>query len=119
MKNSFIILIFFLFFSPFKIWSQSVVNNNVEISNKEKKTIVVYGSEDCHYCTDTKKFLIENKIDFIFFDIDKDKNALNEMLAKLRAAKISANGLGIPVIDKYGEVFTNNINFEDFLKKLK
>jgi glutaredoxin 3 len=41
------------------------------------------------------------------------------MLGKLRAAKISANGLGIPVIDKYGEVFTNNINFEDFLKKLK
>ena len=109
----------FLLFSPSKIWSQSIVTTNLETSNKEKKTIVVYGSEDCHYCTDTKKFLIDNKIEFIFFDIDKDKNALNEMLAKLRAAKISVNGLSIPVIDKYGEVFTNTINFEDFLKKLK
>ena len=60
--------------------------------NKEKKVIMVYGSPDCHHCIDTKKFLTENKIEFVFYDIDSDRNALNEMLAKLKAAKISANG---------------------------
>jgi hypothetical protein len=40
------------------------------------------------------------------------------MLAKLKKANISLNNLGIPVIDKYGEIFTNNANFDDFLKKL-
>lgn len=83
-----------------------------------KKVIFVYGSSNCHYCTDAKNILIENKIDFIFYDIDTDKVALNEMLTKLRKANISTNNLGIPVIDKYGELFSNNTTFDDFIKKL-
>jgi glutaredoxin len=83
-----------------------------------KKVIFVYGSSDCHYCTDAKNILIEKKIDFIFYDIDNDKVALNEMLTKLRKANISTNNLGIPVIDKYGELFSNNTTFDNFIKKL-
>ena len=109
----------FCVFMPSYFLAQSTVKQEPTAINKEKKVIMVYGSPDCHHCIDTKKFLTENKIEFVFYDIDNDRNALNEMLAKLKAAKISTNGLGIPVIDKYGEVFTNNIIFEDFLKKLK
>jgi glutaredoxin 3 len=111
-KITFLFILFFAFF-------QSNLNAQI-IANpeKSKKVIIIYGSPDCHYCTDTKNILIENKIDFIFYDIDTDKVALNEMLAKLKAAKISTTGLGIPVIDKYGEIFSNNANFDDFLKKL-
>lgn len=83
-----------------------------------KKVIFVYGSSNCHYCTDAKNILIEKKIDFIFYDIDIDKVALNEMLTKLKKANISTNNLGIPVIDKYGELFSNNTTFDDFIKKL-
>lgn len=84
-----------------------------------QKVMVVYGSDDCHHCIDTKTFLKENKIEFIFYDIDKNPEALKEMLGKLRAAGISTSNLGIPVIDKQGVVFTNNGVFEEFLKKLK
>ncbi len=83
-----------------------------------KKLLIVYGSPDCHHCTDTKKFLTDNKINFVFCDIDHDKTAVQEMLSKLKAAKISTQGLGIPVIDKNGQIFQNNGNFDDFLKKL-
>ena len=111
-KISFLILLFFAFFQ-FNLNAQIIAK-----PEKSKKVIIIYGSPDCHYCTDTKNILIENKIDFIFYDIDTDKVALNEMIAKLKAAKISTSGLGIPVIDKYGEIFSNNANFDDFLKKL-
>jgi len=85
---------------------------------EKTKTIIIYGSPDCHYCIASKNFLIEHKIPFIFFDIDTNKDALNEMLSKLKKANISLNNLGIPVIDKYGAIFTNNAKFDDFLIKL-
>ena len=90
--------------------------NATQIANS--KVIVIYGSPDCHYCIDLKKTLIEKKKRFIFFDIDTNESALNEMLSKLNKAKISTNNLGIPVIDKYGELFSNNTTFDDFIKKL-
>ena len=113
MKKHAVLLFLFLVLFQSNLKAQTIVE-----TTKVETKIIVYGSADCHYCIDTKKYLTENKIDFVFYDIDKDKAALAEMLAKLRAAKISVNGLEIPVIDKYGEIFTNNIVFEEFLKKL-
>lgn len=83
---------------------------------KERQEIVIYGSPDCHYCTDLKEKLVANNIKFIFNDIDHDKIALNEMLTKLKKANISSNNLAIPVVDKYGEMYLNNGNFDDFIK---
>lgn len=111
--------LFLLFFALFQYDINAQTIDELEKKDENpKKTILIYGSKDCHYCTDAKKILLENKIDFIFYDIDTDKIALNEMLSKLKVAKISTSGLGIPVIDKYGEIFSNNGNFDDFLKKL-
>ena len=87
-------------------------------SASEKKVMIVYGSDECYHCTDTKKYLKENQIKFVFYDIDKSQDALKEMLFKLKTANISTNNLSIPVIDKQGVIFTNNIPFEEFLKKL-
>jgi glutaredoxin 3 len=115
-KITYLLLLFFALFQ-YNLNAQALSKSKKTIE-KTKKVILIYGSPDCHYCTDTKKILIKNKIDFIFYDIDTDKVALNEMLTKLKAAKISTTGLGIPVIDKYGEIFSNNANFDDFLKKL-
>lgn len=113
---------FFLFFQSI-CHAQSIAKtaeNKVEISDNKnvKKAIIIYGSPDCHHCIDTKKFLTEHQISFVFQDIDHDKTAVQEMLSKLRAANISTKGLGIPVIDKNGEIFQNKGNFDDFLKKL-
>lgn len=84
-----------------------------------KKTIIIYGSDECHHCTDTKAFLKEKKIDFVFYDIDKNPSALQEMLVKLRKANVSTSNLGIPVVDKNGVLFSNNVDFQEFLKKLE
>ncbi|MCF6128433.1 glutaredoxin family protein [Flavobacterium sp. AS60] len=116
MKKSVALLFFLMLFVSHNLSAQE--NQTKTITKAEKPVMIVYGSDECHHCTDTKKYLKENNIEFVFYDIDKNQEALKEMLFKLKKAKISTNNLSIPVIDKQGVVFTNNIPFEDFLKKL-
>jgi glutaredoxin 3 len=93
--------------------------NQTKAETKPEKTVmIVYGSDECYHCIDTQKYLKENHIEYLFYDIDKNQDALREMLFKLKNANISTNNLSIPVIDKQGVIFTNNIPFEEFLKKL-
>lgn len=108
MKKILLLLFFFTAFIPSQLHAQEI----------SKKAIIIYGSDDCHHCIDTKAYLKKNNIEFVFFDIDKNVAALKEMLAKLKNAGISTSNLGIPVIDKQGVIFTNNGVFEEFLKKL-
>jgi glutaredoxin 3 len=114
MKKSVALFIFLVFFIN-NITAQESQTTSTKL---EKIVMIVYGSDDCHHCTDTKKYLKENHIEFVFYDIDKNQEALKEMLFKLKKANISTNNLSIPVIDKQGVIFTNNIPFEAFLKKL-
>ena len=107
-KTCFLFLLFFGF-----------MNHSVMAQEVSKKTIIIYGSDECHHCTDTKAFLKEKKIDFVFYDIDKNPSALQEMLAKLRKANVSTSNLGIPVVDNNGVLFSNNGDFQEFLKKLE
>jgi glutaredoxin 3 len=109
--------LFFLFFYQSNLVAQTSIGKE-EPKEKTTKVIFVYGSADCHFCIATKQKLIESKLNFVFYDIDTDKAALTEMLNKLRNANISTNNLGIPVIDKYGEIFTNNTDFQQFLLKV-
>ena len=117
MKNSHYLLILFVLLFQFNLNAQAIDSTEKKVE-ETNKTIIIYGSTECHYCIAAKNILIENKIEFVFYDIDTNKEALNEMLAKLRKANISTSNLGIPVIDKYGELFSNNGNFDDFLKQL-
>jgi glutaredoxin len=87
-------------------------------TKSEQKAILIYGSDTCHYCVDTKKYAEDHQLKFIYFDIDKDEKALKEMLTKLRQNNISTANLNLPVVDKNGLVFTNEIDFSSFLKKL-
>jgi glutaredoxin len=82
------------------------------------KSIIVYGSDTCHYCVDTKQFLKDKKVDFMYYDVDVNQEKLQEMLRKLRKANIATSNLSLPVIDKGGEIFTNSNPFEAFLKKI-
>ena len=86
--------------------------------SKEQLPLIVYGSDACHYCIDTKTFLNKKNITFIYYDIDTDKVKEQEMLSKLTYAGISIDNFQLPVVDKGGDVFTNGSNFITFLKKL-
>jgi glutaredoxin len=97
------------------------INGNAQtVLAKEDNTklIIIYGSPDCHYCTDLKDSLTKKQMPFVFFDIDRDTDALNQMLTKLRSANISTNNLQIPVVDKYGLMYVNNADFKDFITKI-
>lgn len=109
--KSFFLTIFFLF-------SIQIGFSQENRPKSEQKPILIYGSDTCHYCIDTKKFAEENQLKFIYFDIDKDEKALKEMLTKLRQNNISTSNLNLPVVDKNGLVFTNEVDFSSFLKKL-
>lgn len=87
---------------------------------KESKTekIIVYGSDSCHSCIDTKAFLKEKHIKFIYYDIDINKKKEQEMLVKLQKANISIDILSLPVIDNKGAIFLNEGNFKEFIKTL-
>jgi glutaredoxin 3 len=106
----------YLMFLIFGIFSANAQQKHTTpVVNK----VIIYGSDECHHCTDTKAFLTQNNISFAFFDIDKNPEALKEMLLKLKNANISTQNLGIPVVDKNGVIFTNTGVFEEFLQKLK
>ncbi|AXG70697.1 glutaredoxin 3 [Kordia sp. SMS9] len=89
-----------------------------ESKHKITKTIIVYGSDTCHFCVDTKQFLKDKKVTFTYFDVDVNNEKLQEMLQKLRKANIPVSNLSLPVIDKNGEIFTNSEPFEAFLEKI-
>ena len=96
---------------------------NAQVTNDKNKVtkhdkIIVYGSDTCHYCLDTKAYLKEKKVDFIYYDVDVNLVKQQEMLLKLQKANISIETLNLPVIDKKGDIFTNGDNFDTFLKRL-
>lgn len=114
MKKIVSFYLFFLILYNFNVFGQQ----NSKTTN-DGLEVIVYGSDECHHCIETKNFLKEKKIAFVFYDIDKQPEALNEMLTKLRKANISTSNLGIPVVDKKGVLFLNNGDFQEFLKKLE
>ena len=83
---------------------------------QEQKIIIVYGSDTCHYCTETKEYLKEKKVKFIYFDVDVNIEKQQEMLVKLQKANISIETLILPVVDKKGVLITNGEDFEAFKK---
>lgn len=88
------------------------------IEKKETKKMIVYGSDTCHYCLDAKAYLIERKIDFIYYDVDLNLVKQREMLVKLQKAGISVDNLSLPVVDVQGKMLMNDASFEVFLEKL-
>lgn len=113
MKAFYTLLFVFTFLFQYNGNAQTVV-----AKKDTKKIIIIYGSPDCHYCTDLKESLSKKQMAFVFFDIDKDQVALNQMLTKLKNANISTNNLQIPVVDKYGQIYVNNADFKDFITKI-
>ncbi|WP_298341542.1 glutaredoxin family protein [uncultured Algibacter sp.] len=96
---------------------KSDLNSNVSSQNKSNK-LIVYGSDTCHFCVDTKAYLKEKKIDFIYYDVDINLLKQREMLIKLQKAGIPVDNLSLPVVDLGNKLVMNEANFENFLKKL-
>lgn len=100
------------------LYTSLTFSQNNTLDKKKDKLLIIYGSNSCHYCLDTKLFLEEKNIEFLFYDIDVNKKKLIEMLNKLRSNGIDTSQLQLPVVDKSGKLFMNDKNFQEFLKKL-
>lgn len=85
---------------------------------QEKSKMIIYGSNTCHYCIDAKDYLSENKIEFIFYDIDVNILKQIEMIEKLSKANIPTSSINLPIVDKGGVIVMNSGNFNDFLKTI-
>ncbi len=109
------LLILVLFLSTIQSSGQDKINIK---TNSKTKQIIVYGSDTCHYCIDTKTFLQSKNIEFTYYDIDVNKVKEQEMLVKLKKANIPVYTLSLPVIDNKGDVFLNEGDFKEFLKLL-
>ncbi|WP_242202881.1 glutaredoxin family protein [Aestuariivivens insulae] len=111
-----IVFIIALTYVSFGQVSDSISKTVTEQKTSEK--VIVYGSDTCHYCIDTKAYLKEKKIDFIYYDVDVNLLKQREMLVKLQKAGVPVDNLSLPVVDLNGKLVMNGSNFEDFLKKL-
>ena len=87
-------------------------------TKKELKKMIIYGSDTCHFCTDTKAYLKERKVDFIYYDVDVNLVKQREMVVKIQKAGMSLDNLSLPVIEKNGNLLMNNGDFDTFLKGL-
>lgn len=110
MKQLTIVLLFLI--------SYQVNSQRLDQKSKDhhQQKIIVYGSDSCHSCIDTKAFLKEKGIKFTYYDIDINKEKEQEMLVKLQKASIPIHTLNLPVIDNKGTVFLNKGNLKEFLK---
>ncbi|WP_298498253.1 glutaredoxin family protein [uncultured Algibacter sp.] len=97
--------------------TEPVINSSLTAKESFKK-IIVYGSDTCHYCIDTKAYLKSKKIDFTYYDVDVNLLKQREMVIKLQKAGVSLDNLSLPVVDLYGKLIMNGADFEGFLKKL-
>ena len=95
-------------------------SQNINSTSKFDKQdqIIVYGSDTCHYCLDTKAYLKERKIEFTYYDVDVNLEKQREMLIKLQKSGFSVDNLYLPVVDLGDKLVMNGANFENFLKKL-
>jgi len=85
---------------------------------KNVKKMTIYGSDTCHYCLDTKAYLEERKIDFIYYDVDLNLMRQNEMVVKLQKEGISLDNVSLPVVDINGKITMNSGDFDTFLEQL-
>lgn len=74
------------------------------------KTVKVYSTPMCPYCTMTKDFLKEKNIPFESLDVSQDRDALIEMRDK-------TGQMGVPVIDIDGKIIVG-FNREAISKEL-
>lgn len=61
------------------------------------KTVKVYSTSTCPYCTMVKDFLKKNNIKFEAIDVGLDQDKAQEMMNK-------SGQMGVPVIDIDGEI---------------
>ncbi|MFC4096735.1 glutaredoxin family protein [Euzebyella saccharophila] len=104
----------------FSSWGQDSVSlMKKDMATQDvRETIIVYGSDTCHYCLDTKSYLTSKQIAFTYYDVDVNLTKQREMVLKIQLAGLPAESISLPVIDKNGTLFMNDSDFDVFLNRI-
>lgn len=115
----FILSIIFILTTGHEVFGQTKSSELVAVEKRKINKIIIYGSDTCHYCVDTKSYLKEKNITFIYYDVDVNLEKQNEMVVKLQKAGILLDAISLPIVDLNGKLIMNNVaDFDGFLKKL-
>jgi thioredoxin reductase (NADPH) len=68
--------------------------------------VILYGAEWCPYCQSLKRFLVDNKINFNYQDVDSSKEVKNKML------ELTDNNFLIPTLFVKGKAYQNPSRIE-------
>ena len=63
----------------------------------QSKSVEVYTTETCPYCTQVKQFLDENDVEYEEVDVSESEEGREEMVEK-------SDQMGVPVVDIDGEI---------------
>ncbi|WP_209400431.1 glutaredoxin domain-containing protein [Pseudozobellia sp. WGM2] len=119
MKDFLITCCLTLFLSVSCLGQEVTLDNEQDSTSKTNaESIIIYGSDTCHFCLDTKSFLTSKQIEFTYYDVDINIVKQREMLIKVQKAGLSTDQIALPVIDKNGQLFMNDSDFEAFLNKI-
>lgn len=66
--------------------------------------LILYGSNSCGYCINTRNELDAAGIDYTFYDVNDDAEKSTEMWDKINAAGLSTTSVGFPVVDANGHL---------------
>ena len=94
-----------------------VKNSDIENIIKEGKTAIIYvensDSKKCEKCSDIKKYLNEEKINYEIYDVNK--NTSKEYKKMLQTLTINPSDFNYPAVIyiKEGRIYSNIINVND------
>ena len=94
-----------------------VKNSDIENIIKEGKTAIIYvensDSKKCEKCSDIKKYLNEEKINYEIYDVNK--NTSNEYKKMLQTLTVNPSDFNYPAVIyiKEGRIYSNIINVND------
>jgi len=61
------------------------------------KKVIIYTTPTCPFCMMAKRFLKDNDLDFVDFDVSTDRTKAQEMIQK-------SGQMAVPVLDIEGEI---------------
>jgi glutaredoxin len=89
----------------------------IAVSPAHAYSILVYGTSSCGYTQAMKEKLHNNRYQYTYYDVDKNKAKLSEMWNKIHRGCPSCSGAKLPVMDINGKIFMRP-SFEEVKKRI-
>lgn len=94
-------------------YQQLFTHSDVSVQKKEEKKpqkkVIVYSTPDCIWCAKVKKYLRENKIKFIDYDVSKNKIKMYELIKKSGKMGVPQTEIGSAIVVGFDKAKINRL----------